>query len=508
MMLGRFLLPLAAALVGGWLGTFGALAQTRPQRARSRSVYHPDNAENWDDYYYNEVNTDVGSYGEGLVRGLNLSPLNLVPMAGPMQHRLYKETKAGVILRQALWAMDNGTPATSGIPGPLQRRDGPTNLVNVSSGGMGINSGNKDDGNWWNGDRQGRDSTRWSGTNWWEERRPAHHWGGDNGRHERQWGHGRREGHDGRGGVRPGTPGEGRGDASSSGAARAVNSDRGASQATSSSSLPSRPPDGASTDFLYMPGWGRGARLQPVEQRARGFFRHGEFIPRVRDDLEERWQRGGGGDVRSMRRGERSRQLQEGSFRPAAFWHAWSQGNSYSIDPAAAASARRALSMGHVVPTSSSSPSGSLQTPAEGAGSSQTPAEGAGEQGRSQPRWSLQLWGDWEEWEHNVADVPVDWSAPGLPTLEDCRRCWVALWTSGSTSSSTTMVTTSSGCSTPASSSPSATSSLESTDDVGVGSTSTSSPSSSSTSTSSGVSTSTTTLGVQAGQAEEETEGC
>ena len=76
-------------------------------------------------------------------------------------------------------------------------------------------------------------------------------------------------------------------------------------------------------------GW-----LRPEEERPVGFYRLGVFIPRRRDDHEERFHRGGAGDVRMGRKEARARAWREGTFRPSSFWHGMAAGVRHAGDGA------------------------------------------------------------------------------------------------------------------------------------------------------------------------------
>ncbi|CAE7868918.1 unnamed protein product, partial [Symbiodinium sp. KB8] len=74
-------------------------------------------------------------------------------------------------------------------------------------------------------------------------------------------------------------------------------------------------------------GW-----LRPDEERPVGFYRLGVFVPRRRNDYEERFHRGGAGDVRLGRKEARARAWREGTFRPASFWQGMATGSQPSGD--------------------------------------------------------------------------------------------------------------------------------------------------------------------------------
>ena len=56
------------------------------------------------------------------------------------------------------------------------------------------------------------------------------------------------------------------------------------------------------------------------------------FVPRRRDDYEERFHRGGAGDVRMGRKEARARAWKEGTFRPASFWQGMATGSRQAGD--------------------------------------------------------------------------------------------------------------------------------------------------------------------------------
>ena len=292
-------------------------------------------------------------------------------------------------------------------------------------------------------------------------------------------------------------------------------------QPTSSPSTSSTSPTGDDTggrSYLYIPGWGRGAPLLPPHRRAEGFFRQNEWQDRPRNDWEERFQRGGGGERRTERRSNLMRQWGEGTFRPAAMRRAQQEGQDYVIDQAARENARRVLQQGHVDPHRAppqqqgntagasgdphSTPPQQPGTTAGASGATSTAAsstqhqvrsrEGEGRTTVSSRWWTMQQWNDWEEWHQQAiggldaagtwdAELVIDWSERGLPDLECHRRCWESAATTTTTglfscppdsgtpwdTAASTTTTGASSCSTTTS-----TSSSLVTEAIGVGTTS------------------------------------
>eukprot|EP00439_Symbiodinium_sp_Y106_P041894 s713_g5.t1 len=189
--------------------------------------------------------------------------------------------------------------------------------------------------------------------------------------------------------------------------------------------------------FLYVPGWGRGAPLLPPDRRAPGFFRDGRWVDRPRNDWEERWQRGGGGEVRTQRREARQAQWLDGSFRPAAFWRARSlHRDGLVVDEEARERFRLLLRQAdgdRTVPVPpadreppASSPPGDHDAPAAPLQNDRSMRHQVlthtGGDTYASPWWTAEEWKVWGARKRRGADEAigaVDWSGPGLPDIED-----------------------------------------------------------------------------------------
>ena len=152
------------------------------------------------------------------------------------------------------------------------------------------------------------------------------------------------------------------------------------------------------------------------------------WVDRPRTDLEERWQRGGGGEVRTQRREDRQRQWLDGTFRPAAFRRATEEsGGSLVVNQAMRDHFREILRRAdrRDEPVQAS-PSPPQQQQTGGVGS-----EGVVHQVLthtdggtfSSPWWAADEWRRWRARRARLAEttveVGVDWSASGLPMVMD-----------------------------------------------------------------------------------------
>ncbi|CAE7781833.1 unnamed protein product [Symbiodinium sp. CCMP2592] len=201
--------------------------------------------------------------------------------------------------------------------------------------------------------------------------------------------------------------------------------------------------------YLWVSGWGRGAPLLPPDRRAPGFYRGGYWFDRPRNDWEERWQRGGGGETRTQRREGRQAQWFDGSFRPAAFRRAQEQHSGGVIpDPSMRDHFRELLRQADA-PLRGRGWGGVQHDEARGDQS----APGTTHQVQSQtatgtwtsPRWTAAEWNAWSiemtrrrcrDTDADGAESNLDWSGAGLPDLQS----FVAALSSGmqDTCSSTT----------------------------------------------------------------------
>ena len=186
--------------------------------------------------------------------------------------------------------------------------------------------------------------------------------------------------------------------------------------------------DAGTDEFLYIPGWGRGAPLLPRDRRAAGFYRDGVWVDRPRTDLEERWQRGGGGEVRTQRREDRQRQWFDGTFRPAAFRRATEEsGGGLVVNQAMRDHFREILRRAdRRDEPAQASPSPPQQQQYGGVGSDGVVHQVLTHTGGgtfSSPWWTAAEWRRWRARRARLAEstveVGVDWSATGLPMVMD-----------------------------------------------------------------------------------------
>ena len=212
-------------------------------------------------------------------------------------------------------------------------------------------------------------------------------------------------------------------------------------------------------EFLYVPGWGRGAALLPRERRAAGFYRNGVWVDRPRNDMEERWQRGGGGEVRTQRREDRQQQWLDGTFRPAAFRRAAEQARGGLVpNPEMREHFREILRRadGRVEPQSRRDEPPPTEMPADDKGNDDAAHQVLGDGTFSSPWWTAEEWRRWRARRGRSTEQPVevglDWSGPGMPSLVDfvaelmggtvggstcsCEGVGTSTYTSSSTSSS------------------------------------------------------------------------